>query len=101
MSEGVTEQIQKVKDAHDAERRKLEAESEDEPCDLCEVVSADREEVVQAEQSGRKQRVALCEGCWNKLNRYNAGEDVDFGPDLRLNDRSVDSGTERSGGGEV
>ena len=93
----VTERLQKVKDAYDAERRRLETESDDDPCDLCEVVSADREGVVQGEETGKKQRVALCEGCWNKVERHNAGEVVDFSPELRLNDRSAETGIDQEG----
>lgn len=90
----VTDRIQKVKDAYDEERRQIESEEDAELCRLCKTVNADRVEEVQGEESGKMITVPLCEHCWQKARRYDAGEDVDFIRELRLRERSVDTDTD-------
>lgn len=91
----VGDRIQKVKDAYDEERRQIESEEDDELCRLCKTVNSDRVEDIQSEESGEMITVPLCEHCWQKIRRYDAGEDVDFDRELRLRERSVDTGTEQ------
>ena len=61
----------------------------DESCELCRVVTADRCELVENEETGAEREMLLCEGCWEKIKEYNAGKDVDFGPEIRMRERET------------
>lgn len=63
-------------------------------CDLCGLLEADvTEEIVS--DSGETAFADLCIECRDKGLDHRRGEDVDFSPELRLNGRSVETGTDQ------
>lgn len=62
-------------------------------CEVCRTLEATRKEAVENEETGRKRTVSLCECCWDKIDRYSRGEDVNFDDEIRLRNRSVDTDT--------
>lgn len=85
----VAERIERVRRVYERDHEQAAAttDNDDELCMICTVVTADRVEWLEADESGRMVEVALCQSCWEKIDRYSRGEEVDFTEERRLHTR--------------